>query len=173
MTTPRTTVRDAEPSALLGIYLSDHLAGATGGTELAERTLENNRGTELEPFLEELLSDLREHDTILRRVMRHLGASASPTKEAIAFAAERVARLKLNGQLVGYSPLSRLVELEGLCAGVETQRNLWRSLRAALPEGSLPDDVDLEALIERTGELRRGLETHRQHAAAEAFAGAV
>ena len=33
--------------------------------------------------------------------------------------AEKAGRLKLNGSLLTYSPLSRLVELEGLSLGVE------------------------------------------------------
>ena len=36
-----------------------------------------------------------------------------------AWTAEELERLKLNGQLAGYSPLSRLVELEGLAVGIE------------------------------------------------------
>lgn len=173
MTTLRTTLRDAGPSTLLSVYLSDHLAGATAGTELARRTLDNNRGSELEPFLEGLLGEIVEDRATLERLMSHLGVPASQIKQAVAVAAERVGRFKLNGQLVGYSPLSRLVELEGLAAGVETKLNLWRSLREAIPEPALPSDVDLGSLIDRAEEQRGTIEHHRQRAATAAFSGAV
>jgi len=41
---------------------------------------------------------------------------------------EKVGRLKLNGQLTGYSPLSRLVELEGLELGITGKRAMWAAL---------------------------------------------
>lgn len=170
MTRLRTNLRHSEPSTLLNIYLSDHLAGATGGVELARRALDNNRGSELEPFLEQLLEEVIEDRATLERLMGHLDLQGSQLKRAVAVAAERVARLKLNGQLLGYSPLSRLVELEGLAAGVETKLNLWRSLRAALSEEVLPPDVDLSALIERAERQRETIERHRQGAASAAFA---
>lgn len=172
MTRLRTNLRDSEPSTLLNLYLSDHLAGATGGVELARRALDNNRGSELEPFLEQLLEEVVRDRATLERLTDHLGMQASQLKRTVAVAAERVARLKLNGQLLGYSPLSRLVELEGLAAGVETKLNLWRSLREALPDGALPPDVDLGTLIERAERQRETIEGHRQRAAAAAFAGA-
>lgn len=172
MTMLRTNLRDAEPSALLSLYLSDHLAGATGGVELARRALDNNRGSELEPFLEQLLEEVLEDRETLERIMGHLDVEASQLKRAVAVAAERVGRLKLNGQLLGYSPLSRLVELEGLAAGVETKLNLWRSLREALSDEVLPPDVDLSALIGRAERQRETIKRHRQRAASAAFAGA-
>lgn len=165
----RTTVREASPETRLAVYLSDHLAGATAGVELVRRALENNRGSELEPFLEGLSEEIREDRVVLRRLMRHLGVRGSLVKRSAAIAAERLGRLKLNGQLVGYSPLSRLVELEGLAAGVETKLNLWRSIRAALPEQALPADIDLASLIERAERQRAAIERRRQEAAATAF----
>jgi hypothetical protein len=41
--------------------------------------------------------------------------------------------LKLNGQLRGYSPLSRLDELELLQIGVAGKRRLWRALEHTTP----------------------------------------
>ena len=42
-------------------------------------------------------------------------------------------RLKPNGQLTGYSPLSRLVELEGLSLGITGKLGLWRALLGLVP----------------------------------------
>lgn len=165
-------ISDADASTRLAVYLSDHLAGATAGLELARRALDNNRGTELEPVLERLTEEIGEDRVTLQQLMGHLGVNGSRIKNTMAVTAERVARLKLNGQLIGYSPLSRMVELEGMAAGVETKLNLWRSLREGLPEGALPADIDLDGLIERARAQRETIERHRQAAAATAFAGA-
>ncbi len=173
MVTLRTTLRNAAPSTLLSVYLSDHLAGATGGIELARRALDNNRGSEFEPFLQELLKEVLQDRRALERLMRHLDVEASPLKRAAAVSVERIGRLKLNGQLVGYSPLSRLVELEGLAAGVETKLNLWRSLREVLPPEALPAGIDLGTLIERAERQRKTIERHRLRAAGNALSGAV
>lgn len=172
MSPARMQISDADSSTRLAVYLRDHLAGATAGLQLARRALGNNRGTELEPVLERLVGEIGEDRATLQRLMRHLGVDGSQLKNTAAVTAERLARLKLNGQLIGYSPLSRLVELEGLAAGVETKLNLWRSLREALPEGAWPADIDLDGLIERARAQRETIEQHRQAAAATAFAGA-
>ena len=42
----------------LGIYLNDHLAGATTGVELARRSRASNQGTELGDFLAELTAGI-------------------------------------------------------------------------------------------------------------------
>lgn len=160
---------DADAATLLAVYVNDHLAGATAGVELARRTLRNNRGTEYESFLRELAHEIDEDRATLIRVVGHLGVRPSPVKQAAAFAAERIGRAKLNGQLVGYSPLSRLVELEGLGGGVEMKANLWRSLRAVLPPQALPGDVDLDELVARAERQRERIERHRLAAAVRAF----
>jgi hypothetical protein len=83
----------------------------------------------------------------------------------VAWSAEKVGRLKLNGQLTGYSPLSRLEELEILSLGVEGKLAMWRALdRAGVPE------ADLEILIKRAQSQRRRLERQRLDAATEALA---
>jgi hypothetical protein len=58
--------------------------------------------------------------------MSTLGIDASPLTPAGAWLLEEAGRLKLNGQVRGHSPLSPLVELEGLEAGVSGKRSLWQ-----------------------------------------------
>lgn len=75
-------------------------------------------------------------------------------KPFIAVLGERLGRLKLNGRLRGYSPLSRLVELELLQVGVAGKRRLWRALEHTQNERL--SGMDLGALAERaTGQMRR------------------
>src|SRR4051812_45452331 len=92
---------------LLGIYLNDHLAGATVGRELCRRSLSSNRDTEFGAFLEHLLAQIVEDRETLLELMRRVGAGVDRVKPFAATVGERLGRLKLNGSLRGYSPLSR------------------------------------------------------------------
>ncbi len=151
---------------LLGIYLNDHLAGSVVGVELARRAASQNEGTELGSFLAELAEDIEEDRDALKSVMAHLGVTENRVKMPIAWAAEKVGRLKPNGQLTGYSPLSRLIELEGLALGISGKLALWRSLAATRSD---LEAFSLETLIARAESQRDGVEKHRVQAAREAF----
>lgn len=148
---------------LTGIYLNDHLAGATVGRELARRCHGSNRGTEFGRPLETLAAEIDEDRETLRAIIAALGLREDRVKQAGALIAERAGRLKLNGSIRGYSPLSRLVELEGLSLGVEGKRALWTVLRG-LGDSRLAA-FDLAALGERADRQRDTLEGLRRDAA--------
>ena len=154
---------------LLGIYLNDHLAGATGGLELARRLASRNRGTEYAEDLERIATEIEEDRGTLQDLLRRCGVAENPVKVRAAWAAERVGRLKLNGRLVGYSPLSRLEELEALRLGVEGKLALWRSLKETRGADRRFEGVDLGALINRAERQRDQLESMRLRAATGAF----
>jgi hypothetical protein len=156
----------------LGIYLNDHLAGATVGRELASRSLGSNRGTAYGGFLEELLRDIEEDRQALEDLMARLGIGKDPIKVTLAWAGEKVGRLKTNGQLLGYSPLSRLEELEGLALGVLGKLALWEALRELADRDPILGEVDLERLFERAESQVARLREQRRLAALEAFDGA-
>jgi hypothetical protein len=82
---------------------------------------------------------------------------------------EKVGRLKLNGQLLGYSPLSRLVELEGLMMGITGKRAMWVALSSVLGGDPRLEGIDLDHLAERAREQRRTVERLRRQAAREAL----
>ena len=153
---------------LLGIYLNDHLGGSTAGLALARRCLRANRGTELGNFLEGLAREIEEDRHTLVRLMVRLSLERSTTKQVAGLVAERLGRLKLNGQLTGYSDLSRLLELEGLTIGVRGKHALWKNLRCAGIQDHVPD-IALDRLIERAESQLSGLERHRLAAAATAL----
>ncbi|MFN2589181.1 MAG: hypothetical protein ABR518_00205 [Actinomycetota bacterium] len=163
--------RSTQPNVrLLRIYLGDHLAGATGGLELARRCLGSNRRSELGRFLDErLIPEIVEDRQALLDVMERLGIAEQPWRTAAGWVAEKVGRLKLNGYVVGYSPLSRLVELEGLAAGVQAKRSLWQGLGEIAPGVAALDGVDFVSLIGRAQGQLDGLEEHRRAAARVAF----
>ena len=153
---------------LLGIYLNDHLAGATLGVELARRLRASNEGDpEFGPVLAEVCAEIEADRETLKAVMDRLEVGRSKLKPLGALLAERVGRLKPNGRLRGYSPLSRLDELELLQIGVAGKRRLWRALEHT-HAGDLPG-VELAALAERATEQLRRLEALHLKAAALAL----
>ncbi len=148
--------------SLLATYLNDHLAGSTAGLELARRARGSNEGTPLGDYLAEVAAEIEEDRETLGEVMQAVGAGRDKVKVAAAWAGEKAGRLKLNGRLLSYSPLSRLVELEGLALGVTGKLALWRLLRE-LADPRLAG-FDFDALIARAERQQEGLEQRRLEA---------
>jgi hypothetical protein len=145
-------------SKYLAIYLNDHLAGAVAAVELARRA-------ELGALADEIEEDRR----ALLDIMARLDVGQDRLKVAVSWAAEKVGRLKLNGELLRSSPLSRLEELEVLGLGVEGKLALWRTLRQELADDL--QGVDLDSLITRARSQRRRIERLRLQAARSALSG--
>lgn len=154
---------------LLGIYLNDHLAGATAGLELAKRCAGRNRGSEIGKKLEKIVKEIEEDRASLRLVMKRLGATENVAKTSLAWVAERTGRLKLNGHLLTYSPLSRLEELEALRLGVEGKLALWRTLKEARGADPRLEGIDLDELARRAERHSGELEPMRLEAGVGAF----
>ncbi|HEX6780425.1 MAG TPA: hypothetical protein VF125_00180 [Solirubrobacterales bacterium] len=132
----------------LAIYLNDHLAGAAGGVELARRLRASNEGDpEMGAPLAEICAEIEADRETLARLMERLGIKRDPLKPLLAQAAERLGRLKPNGQLRGYSPLSRMLELEILSSGIGGKVQLWNALEERFGESL--DGFDFHALAER------------------------
>jgi hypothetical protein len=140
---------------LLGIYLRDHLAGATLGVELARRCASENAGTPLGETLEIVKHEIEGDRATLKSIMASLDISPDRLKNAVAWTGEKAGRAKLNGRLTSYSPLSPVVELEGLITGVNGKRALWRALRR-LTDGN--PRLQAEQLDELTTRADRQLE---------------
>jgi hypothetical protein len=145
------------------IYLNDHLAGSTVGLSLAKRTLGSNRGTQFEAALERIAKEIDEDRESLRAIMRALDVGEDPVKKLTPYVAERLGRLKLNGSWLSYSPLSRLVEFEGLALGITGKLALWRALRQA--GDPRLTEFDLELLEQRAADQQETMEEQRREAA--------
>ena len=149
---------------LLSVYLNDHLAGSVAGVELARRSQRSNEGGELGDFLAGLTREIEEDRGGLLAVMRALDVSPSRVKPRLAWVAEKAGRLKLNGRLLSYSPLSRLVELEALVLGVTGKKSLWDALAVLAPAEPRLAAFDFAALAERAQSQIDGLERCRREA---------
>jgi len=154
---------------LLAIYLNDHLAGATGGVERARRARASNRDEdEFGEALARICTEIEADRETLVSLMDHLEIRRDPLKPAAAWALEKLGRLKLNGQLTGYSPLSRQMELEGLLIGIAGKEQMWRALSQALGKGV--GGFDFEELAARAGGQRDAVRQLHLLAAARALA---
>lgn len=154
----------------LSIYLNDHLAATIAGCDLTRRAASSNKGTALGDFLERLAAEAEEDKQTLEKLMEEIGVTKNLLKDAAAWLSEKVGRLKLNGQLVGYSDLSRLIELDGISAGLEAKACLWRSLRGISDLEPRVAAANLDELIRRTERQREELERFRVEIATRALA---
>src|SRR5919205_708082 len=120
-----------------------------GGRELVRRSAGANRGNSYGAVLAELGGEIESDRRQLEALMRGLDIGVDRLKVAGGWLGEKLGRLKPNGRLLGYSPLSRLVELEVLSLAVQGKLSLWRSLRAVADEDPTLAAVDFDRLIER------------------------
>lgn len=153
---------------LLGIYLNDHLAGATGGAELARRAAAR-RGGEAGDALRRFAVDVAADRAALLDIMASLGIPVRAYKVCAGWIGEKAGRLKLNGHLLTRSPLSTLEELELLCLGVTGKAAGWRTLRSLAEADPRLDRGRLDGLIARAESQLALLEELRARAARAAF----
>jgi hypothetical protein len=155
---------------LLGIYLNDHLAGATVGMELSRRARSSNKGSAYGDVLERIAKEIEEDREVLQDLMARLDVKRDHAKVAVGWVGEKFGRLKPNGRLLSYSPLSRLVELEALSLGIAGKVSLWEALKEVAAEDSRLDAEELGRLADRAERQRKEVWQLRQRAAREAFA---
>jgi hypothetical protein len=164
--TGATAVTGGSEPELLGIYLNDHLAGATGGAELARRVAGSHKG---EPggALQRLAAEVAQDRAALLEIMAALGIPVRSYKVCAAWIGEKAARLKLNGRLLARSPLSSLEELEMMRLGVEGKAAGWRTLQALAETDTRLDPARLDELISRARRQADLLEEFRVSAAGQ------
>lgn len=156
-------------TGLLGVYLNDHLAGATAGLELARRMARTHRATPAGNALDVLAHDLESEREALVGIMAQLGVPVRHYKVYGAWVLERLGRVKFNGRLLSRSPLSSLLEFEVLRLGVEGKAALWRTIWALTPHRDDALTTRLAALLTAAREQADLLEKLRMEAVDQAF----
>lgn len=156
---------------LLEIYLDDHWAGAAAGQSLAKRLHRQNRDTEWRDELAQLAQQIADDNRILASMRTDFGFEGGSTKRLVALLAERVSRLKPNGHLTVYSPLSRLIECEAMEAGVWAKKRLWIALQEGCDDRPELQHHDLRALVSRADAQLELLGAFHAYAASRAFGG--
>ncbi|WP_449278851.1 NAD-dependent epimerase/dehydratase family protein [Leucobacter sp. GX24907] len=128
-------------SELLELYLSDHLTGATAGVERFERMSEAYIDTPVYARLSELTQEVRWERAFLNELIDDLGLRQRSYRQAVAWAGERLGRLKSNGRLLTRSPLSLLIESELMRSAVVGKLGLWQTL------ATNAEDLNLDAQL--------------------------
>jgi hypothetical protein len=156
-------------SKYLAVYLNDHLGGSTTGVELVDRIAKEYAGSELGDFATGLAREIRADRETLLEIMHGLGVTPDKVKVAMGWATEKLGRLKLNGEIRDRSPLSPLVELEGMSLGIEGKRSLWLALAGTDAVGERIGSERLSELIARAERQRSAVEEQRIAAAQRAL----
>ena len=101
----------SERSTLLGIYLNDHLAGATGGLALFRRATSSAQGAS-KAELAELTQQVTQDRQSLLALMHHLGVPVQHYKVAAGWALEKgSAGSKTGGNLLPEAEKNRACTL--------------------------------------------------------------
>jgi len=153
----------------LDSYLNDHLAGSVSALELLEHWVRVHDGEQLADFFRDIKAEIRQDQEKLREVMYSLGIEESNVRQAGAWAAEKVGRVRL--MIAGDEPRSvgLMLTLEGLIMGVTGKKLMWRALAAAnLPQLNGYHFEEVQRCAEQ--QIER-LEAERMRAVPEAFAG--
>ena len=132
--------------------------------ELMRRAQRNNAGTELGEALEKVARITAEDVVTFEEMMRDLGLRRNPVKTRLAILSERVGRLKPNGHVRRYSPLSRFIELDAIVVGVVGKKILWENLRDLAELGTRLPGVDFDELIARAEAQINAVERFRLEA---------
>jgi hypothetical protein len=137
------------PEQLLGIYLKDHLMGATSGVELFRRSAKAQSDPAHRAALSRLAGQVSQDRETLKALMTALDVNLDLPRVVIGWAGEKAGRLKSNGMLLRRSPLSDLLELEAMRLGVEGKACLWRTLQRLAASDARLEGYDFEALLAR------------------------
>ncbi|MEU1185694.1 hypothetical protein ABZ464_50425 [Streptomyces sp. NPDC005820] len=162
-----TTAQGPERRRVLDIYLNDHLAGATAGTELARRMVREHHDPAYGEELRRLAAEIAQDRRSLLGILADLGMPVRHYKVYGAWLGEKAARLKPNGRLLRRSGLAVLVELEAMRLGVQGKALLWRALLSASAREPRLETERLRELLQRAEQqLRTVDELHLRAAAA-------
>jgi len=157
------------PRHWLGIYLNDHLAGATAGAELARRVAGSHQDPRHRKRLAALAADIAADRQALLQLMHGAGVPVRGRKILAGWAAEKATRLNPSTSFLTRSPLSELIELETLYLGIQGKAAGWRALLAAAANDGLTDQQRLRVLLDRAGDQLAVVEELRIQASASLF----
>jgi hypothetical protein len=131
----------------LATYLHDHLAGAAFAIDLLKALHDHYPGEALGQLASGLLVEVEQDRESLQRIIDRVGKESPDLKQAAAWLAEKVSRLKLTHD--DPDGLGTLQALETLALGIQGKLALWHALSAVPGIHNRIGKVDLEHLIVR------------------------
>lgn len=150
-------------TGLLGLYLADHLTGATAGMSRVGAMAAAYADSDFAEDLHQLQQEITAEREFLRELIGSLGLHRRPARQGLAWIAEHLGRLKLNRRVVQSSPMTPLLELELMRSAVAGKQGGWQVLAQYGPDLGVPEHIATD-LIERADHQMRTLE--RLHQAA-------
>jgi hypothetical protein len=145
----------------LGIYLTDHLAGAEAGCRLVARLARQYPTGDLGRFLRDLLADIRSDRRVLQELARSVDVRTPLLKRAGGWIAGKAARLKLSFRSDADASLSLFEGLELLSLGILGKRALWRALDRVRECSPVLMRVGFPALADRAVAQYERVEAYR------------
>lgn len=145
----------------LRTYLNDHLAGATLGCDHARQLEEMTADSAFGPAMSRLAGEIEADRDTLVDLMDRLGASQNPVKQAGAWVAEKVGRVKTSGLTSADADLGLFLALEMMSLGIEGKRSLWLAMSEVKSDHPELEQTDLDGLIARATAQREAIEAQR------------
>lgn len=161
-------IPDTLDEKLLGLYLSDHLTGATAGLGRIERMAKDFTDTPVHAELAGLAGEIRRERELLKGLIRDLGIRRRPHRQAAAWLGEHAGRLKLNGRLLSRSPMTLVLESELMRAAVLAKIGGWQTLEELAPELGLQPARFADLTAEGRSQIEALGRVH-EHARSNAF----
>ncbi len=149
-------------------YLTDHLAGATAGVNLAEMAAQEHRADEHGAFFGEIASEIKADFDTLEKLIAEVGAEKSATKTAAAEIGSKIMAPKFVGG--DDDELNAFVTLETLAMGIVGKVCMWKALKTVADAYPTLGSYDLDELISRGESQRDRIEAMRLKVAPQALA---
>lgn len=153
---------------LLGLYLSDHLTGATAGLGRLRRMAKDFTDTPVHAELDGLAAEVAREREQLRQLIHDLGIRQRPHRQAAAWLAEHAGRLKLNGRLLSRSPMTLVLESELMRSAVLGKIGGWQTLEELAPQLGLEPATFTRLIAEGQAQIE-ALDRVHEHARTNAF----
>jgi hypothetical protein len=153
----------------IDVYLNDHLAGATLGSDLAEQIRARNENAPLGALMRALARQIEEDRQTLTGLMDQMEISRNPVKQTGAWIAEKASRIKFSGLTSGGPELGTFLALESLALGVQGKLSLWNALRQVAGHHPAIAALNFDELIQRAKAQYDLLEHERLTAGARAL----
>ena len=151
-------------------YMRTHLSGSTAGVNLFDRAAKG-LPEPASSIVRRIHGELVEERVALRSMMHALGFHENPLMNTAAFVAERVARLKPNGDLLHRTAMTDLVELESMVIALGGKLAGWESLLAIVDQEPALDRALLEQLAAQAREQQATVRELHRAAAGRALGG--
>ena len=161
----RSSVSTPQRQALIA-YLRDHLSGSDVAIRVVQRLGSTHDGTEDGMLFRRLSKELEEDRSVVRALLRGLGASGRSMKRVASYASGAVLSVTAGGEP---GDLSLLRTLEALSIGVQGKRCMWRALQNLRPTPFTVHGLDFVELEAKALRQWEAIEDRRRDLVARTF----